>query len=219
MVKQIFFAKKRPDLTFEQYKKYYLEKHVPLVKKAFPEIRRYVVNFALQRGKETPYDAVTEICWDDVETIIKTAKSGTFNEAIVADEKNFSARLGHVLLTEETIQKGGDVDGRNLVKQVIMLRRKPGMTFDQYKKHYLERHAPLVRETLPEIKKYIVNFALQRGKETLFDSVTTIYFDDVETVKSAFKSDRAKNIIEPDEFRFLDRPAAKVILTEETIHK
>jgi len=105
MVKQIFLVKKKPGMTFDDFRKYYLGVHAPLVKKSFPEIRKYVVNFALQRGKETLYDAITEIYWDDVETIIRAAKSGTYQKTIGPDEKNFSAGAGLVILTEETIQK------------------------------------------------------------------------------------------------------------------
>ena len=35
---------------FEEFKKYHLEVHAPLARKSFPEMRKYVVNFALQRG-------------------------------------------------------------------------------------------------------------------------------------------------------------------------
>ena len=106
MIKQIFTMKRRPGMTFEEFKKYYLEVHAPLIKKSFPEIRKYVVNLALQRGKETPYDAVTEIYWDDIETIIRVAKSDTFKNVIMPDEDKFGDRQsGVVVLTEEYPQK------------------------------------------------------------------------------------------------------------------
>ena len=80
--------------------------HAPLVKKTIPEIRKYVVNFALQRGKETPYDSMTEIYWDDIETIIKAAKSEGFQKLIVPDEENFVDRESAIVfLTEEYPQK------------------------------------------------------------------------------------------------------------------
>lgn len=104
MIKQIFWVKRKPGLTFEKFKKYYLEVHAPLVKKSFAEIRKYVVNFALQRGKETPYDAVTEICWDDFETIVKIAKSDTYQKVIRSDEAKFIGSI-EVILTEEYPQK------------------------------------------------------------------------------------------------------------------
>jgi len=106
MVKQIFAIKRKPGMTFEEFKRYYLAVHAPLVRKSFPEIRKYVVNLALQRGKETPYDAVTEIYWDNVETIIRIAKSDTYKNVIMPDEDNFADRQsGVVVLTEEYPQK------------------------------------------------------------------------------------------------------------------
>jgi uncharacterized protein (TIGR02118 family) len=106
MVKQIFTIKRKKGMSFEDFKKHYMEVHAPLVKKSFPEIRKYIVNLVLQRGKETPFDAVTEICWDDIDTIVRVAKSDTFKNVIMADEEKFIDRSSAVVvLTEETIQK------------------------------------------------------------------------------------------------------------------
>ena len=106
MVKQIFTIKRKKGMSFEDFKKHYMEVHAPLVKKSFPEIRKYIVNLVLQRGKETPFDAVTEICWDDIDTIVRVAKSDTFKNVIMADEEKFIERSSAVVvLTEETIQK------------------------------------------------------------------------------------------------------------------
>lgn len=104
MVKQIFLIKRKPGLTFEEFQKHYLEVHAPLVKNSFPEIRKYVVNLAIQRGKETPYDAVTEIYWDDFGTVVKIAKSDIYKNMISPDEKKFIGKM-EVILTEEHPQK------------------------------------------------------------------------------------------------------------------
>ncbi len=106
MVKQIFLIKRKTGMTFEEFKKYYLEKHAPLVKDSFPEIRRYKINFALQRGKETPFDAITEISWDNLESILRLAKSDLYKNRIVVDEEKFIDRKSvQVILTEEYLQK------------------------------------------------------------------------------------------------------------------
>ena len=106
MIKQIYFIKRKPGMSFEEFKKYYLEVHAPLAKKSFPEIRKYIINFALQRGKETFYDAVTEVCLDDLETAIRLAKSDTYRNIIFPDEENFLDRsVFRYLLTEEFPQK------------------------------------------------------------------------------------------------------------------
>ena len=82
MIKQIMLIKRKPGTTFEEFKKYYLQTHAPLFKELFPEVRKYTVNLALQRGKETPFDAVTEIYWENIETIVKAAKSEAYNRRI-----------------------------------------------------------------------------------------------------------------------------------------
>jgi len=106
MVKQIFTIQRKKGMSLEAFKKYYMEVHAPLVKKSFPEIRKYIVNLTLQRGKETPYDAVTEIHWDDIETIIRIAKSETYRNVIIPDEDRFMDRSSSaVVLTEEIPQK------------------------------------------------------------------------------------------------------------------
>lgn len=106
MIKQVFLIKKNPAMTFDEFKKHYLEVHAPLVMRSFPEIRKYVVSLALQRGKETAYDAITEIYWDDFETLVKIAKSEVYKNDIVKDEERFMQRDAlHVILTEEFPQK------------------------------------------------------------------------------------------------------------------
>jgi len=104
MIKQVFTVKRKEGMSFEDFKKYYLEKHAPLVTKSFAEIRKYVVNMALQRGKPTQYDAVTEISWDNFDTLLKIAKSDTYNNVIRPDEQKFVGSM-EVILTEEFIQK------------------------------------------------------------------------------------------------------------------
>jgi len=91
-------------MSLEEFKKYYLEIHAPLFKSLFPEVRRYVINLALSRGKEAPYDAVTEIYWDDLASIIGVAKSDAYKNVIRPDEDRFIESM-QVVLTEEFPQK------------------------------------------------------------------------------------------------------------------
>jgi uncharacterized protein (TIGR02118 family) len=105
MIKQVFMVKRKAGMSFEEFKKYYFGVHAPLVMKSFPEITKYVVNLAVQRpGKETAYDAITEICWPDFETLLKIAKSDTYKNVIRPDEERFLGDA-QVILTEEYIQK------------------------------------------------------------------------------------------------------------------
>ena len=92
------------------------------------------------------------------------------------------------------------------------------MNFDAFKKNYLE-FAQFIKKNLPEIRKYTINFALQRGKETPFDAVTELYWDDIDAIVRMLKSDVFKNEILPYEKKFIELKDAQIILTEEVRQK
>lgn len=106
-----------------------------------------------------------------------------------------------------------------MVKQMLAFKRKKGTSFDEFKKYYIEQHAPLVEKTMPELRKYVVNFALQRGKETPFDAINELYWDDFATIIKLAKSDVYKNIVVPDEINFVDSESIVIHIAEEYIQK
>jgi uncharacterized protein (TIGR02118 family) len=74
MIKIIALLKRRPELTLEEFSRYYEHEHAPLAARSIPPevaraIKRYVQNHAIQLGRsqtDPPYDCVTEIGFDDV---------------------------------------------------------------------------------------------------------------------------------------------------------
>ena len=104
MIKQIFLIKRKEGMAFADFKKYYLEVHAPLFKSLFPKVQKYVVNLAMQRGKETPYDAVTEIYWENFESIVEAVKAEAYRTLIRPDEEKFIGSM-QAVLTEEYPQK------------------------------------------------------------------------------------------------------------------
>jgi hypothetical protein len=65
-----------------------------------------------------------------------------------------------------------------MVKGIAMLKRKPGLTQEEFIKHYEEVHVPLVLKHLPSIKRYVRNYVISTvvtppGLEELeFDCIT-----------------------------------------------
>jgi len=69
MVKLIVLIKKNPDLSQEEFSRYWEEVHGPLVMKCIPGMRRYVQNHVLKiPGSESHFDGVLEIWYDDMES-------------------------------------------------------------------------------------------------------------------------------------------------------
>lgn len=105
MIKMIFTGKKGPDRTMEEFKKYYLEQHAPLVVKTVPNIRKYTINFPIERsGKENTFDFVTEIWWDDAESVRAFYKSDEYKKVIQPDEIKLGA-VGQGSYFEEFVRK------------------------------------------------------------------------------------------------------------------
>ena len=104
MIKLTFCLRRAPHLTREEFQRYWLESHGPLVRAAAPALRikRYVqthtlttpVNDALRRGRGAPepYDGVAELWWDSLADF--TAATGSpegraAGQRLLEDEKRF----------------------------------------------------------------------------------------------------------------------------------
>lgn len=104
MVKLVFCLTRLPHLSREEFQRYWLERHGPLVRESAKAlgIRRYVqihtldtpVNEALRRGRGGPpaYDGVAELTFDSLEAIAAagaTPEGKAAGRRLVEDEKTF----------------------------------------------------------------------------------------------------------------------------------
>jgi uncharacterized protein (TIGR02118 family) len=104
MIKFVYCVRRRPEMSVEQFRKYWLENHGPLVRSYAKALRakRYVqshtldspLNLAAQqpRGTATPYDGITEVWWDKAEDLIAALSSPEgqkANQILSEDEGRF----------------------------------------------------------------------------------------------------------------------------------
>src|SRR5437763_16058666 len=89
-----------------------------------------------------------------------------------------------------------------MVKLVFTLRRREGMTREEFQRYWREQHAPLVKrhaETL-QIRRYVQVHSLEtdlddaiaapRGSQPrLYDGVAELWWDSLEQLAAAFSSD------------------------------
>jgi uncharacterized protein (TIGR02118 family) len=105
MIKMIYCGKNGSGKSMEAFKAYYLEHHAPLFRKTALEVRRYVINFPIERpGREAPFDFVTEIWWDDMESVRAFYKSEAYRDIIQPDEGRLGV-IGQGAYFEEFVQK------------------------------------------------------------------------------------------------------------------
>ena len=105
MIKFVYCVRRRPELSREDFCKYWLENHGPLVRSFAAALgaRRYVqshtldhplLNAAAQqpRGTKPPYDGITELWWDSAETLaaaLQTPEGMRANLTLTEDEGRF----------------------------------------------------------------------------------------------------------------------------------
>lgn len=201
MVKRISVGKKNPAMTIAEFKRYYLEKHSPLFLRVCGDnVLKYVVNFPIdQPGKENPFDYVTEVYFKDIETRNKYRETEECKNLLVPDEKRLGA-ISQGGWFEEYIKKEADSKDK-MVKRIVVGTKDSSKTKEEFKRYYLDQHAPLFVKTIPYVKKYVVNLAMDvvfNGKQNPFDSVTCSYWADIETANKYQQSEEYKNIIKPD---------------------
>ena len=80
-----------------------------------------------------------------------------------------------------------------MFKVVYLLKRKDGMGLEEFKRYWLEKHAPLVLK-LPNLKRYSINVSTRDGAE--FDGIAELWFESREKMKEAFKTDEGRAVVE-----------------------
>jgi uncharacterized protein (TIGR02118 family) len=71
---------------------------------------------------------------------------------------------------------------------MILLKKKPTFTYEQFTKYWLETHAPLAKK-MTELRKYVVNVVKRPpNREPDYNGVVELWFDDVNSMKKAFSS-------------------------------
>jgi len=120
-----------------------------------------------------------------------------------------------------------------MIKLVFTLRRREGMTREDFQHYWREKHAPLVQRhaEILHIRRYVqvhlqeteLNeaFAAPRGSEPQFyDGVAELWWDSPEDLAAVLASESALaaalELLE-DEQRFIDLPRSPLWLGEENV--
>lgn len=120
-----------------------------------------------------------------------------------------------------------------MIKLVFAIRRRPGMSREEFQRYWREEHAGLVRRHADElrIRRYVQTHARDtdldealagtRGSEPRFyDGVAELWWDSMEDLIAASTSEAGqaagRELVE-DEQRFIDLPRSPLWLGEENV--
>ena len=117
-----------------------------------------------------------------------------------------------------------------MVKYIAMIRRKPGISRDDFLRHWREVHGPMFLEFgPPDLRKYVQNHPIEAPGievESDVDGVVEIYFDNVEALQNWIKHWQTPPISSPgaqklmdDLDDYFDVSRGIVVVTEEHIIK
>jgi len=107
-----------------------------------------------------------------------------------------------------------------MIKAISFITRKPGLSREEFARHYEEVHAPLAMKHFP-FKRYVRNYvtgdpdADDRG----FDCITEVWFETMEDCQAAaeFSMSEDYTVISEDEEKFMDRSRIVAFLVDEKV--
>ncbi len=108
-----------------------------------------------------------------------------------------------------------------MVKSIGLLKKKEGITQEQFLRHWKEIHGPIALKYAPGLRRYVQNHPVNLpGAKYPYDGIAELWFDDVESAlgfSKWLKSDAGK-IARDDIKLFADRMdgfmAEEIVLRE-----
>ena len=104
-----------------------------------------------------------------------------------------------------------------MFKVIALLKRKPGMSVEDFQYYWRYKHGPLVAGRA-EVRRHVQSHALLQGYqkgELLFDGISETWFDSAQ-VYEAYQHDPASSAILADQANFVDR--SRTVLMPVDVH-
>ncbi len=100
-------------------------------------------------------------------------------------------------------------------KNVAFLKRKPGMTMQEFVEYYETRHAPLAEQYLQGVSVYVRRYVdVGDGPELDFDVITEVWSDNPNAL-ARFAEPEVAALIEVDEENLFDRTKSRFVTVTE----
>jgi uncharacterized protein (TIGR02118 family) len=192
MIHYHYFITHKPDLSLEEFFRYWRERH-PLAAPRAELTRRYIQSHRISTpGGNATYDGVAEVWWDNPEAMQEVGR--LTGRQFRADEPNFidMTRVESVATTEVVI-KEQPAPG-TAVKGIFLVKRRDGLTLKDFRKQWREIHAPAVMKA-PGVLGYVQCLTLDAAytwAEPRWDGVAHLWFADAAGAEKAMASAEMK---------------------------
>jgi uncharacterized protein (TIGR02118 family) len=99
-----------------------------------------------------------------------------------------------------------------MIKRVSLVRRRPGMSFEEFRRYWLNEHATLSSQ-IPTLERYVINVVdHERCPDAEWDGFSELWFASEEALKRGYEGALADSI-RVDDANFIG--AASVLIVEE----
>jgi uncharacterized protein (TIGR02118 family) len=198
MIKAISVAYKKAGLSDADFDKYWREVHGPLFAKYAEKmgVKKYAQNHLVRlAGVDYEGDGIAESWFEDLASLkafdawMKTKAAREIGEDA---SKFLEFGKGRTYIANEYIikdfepsvkAKSGQPGGPK-IKEMVTCHKKPGLSYEEFSRHWKEVHGPLFAKYVPRVKKYVQNHFLQMpGFSNDADGMVEMYWDDFESQK------------------------------------
>lgn len=256
MIKQTALLKKKTGMNHDAFIRRYEEGHVPLINRVVPFHCDYRRNFIIPGSLvklehiATPppppdFDVITQVWYEDqakldglMDALAKTdagSKVATDEEALFDRSKMVMfATEEHETPIELLQPRPAGHEGPPPIKQIALLRAKPGMSRADFIRYYEENHAPLAMRLLrknnkPLFARYIRNYPVPAGGFDMahvespppavnFDVISEFWYwseDDFQELHRQCAIPEIGAQIAADEEAFFDRDRVTIFMVDE----
>lgn len=111
-----------------------------------------------------------------------------------------------------------------MVKLIVCLKRKSGMSEAEFHRYWKDVHGPLVK-SVPEFMRYVRRYVQSHTVSPTipgfatppapFDGVAELWFDSLEDVRKAYAEPRFHEVLLPDGVKFFDVSGCYFFVVEE----
>jgi len=219
-VKIVIFFKRKRGMSVEGFQRHWRTNHASIVVK-LPGLKRYKQSHVLAsayRDGEPLYDAVAESYFESTQAMRDLARTPAY-AAVLADEPNFiDGPTMKSIITDEIVLKDAPLSVGS-IKSIDFLRRREGMSVDQFQEYWRETHGPM-RRASSAMRRYVQSHTRRTGyndgRTPAYDGVSMAWFDSADALQAAAAAP-ASAAIEADLDNFVTCDRTPSLLTTELI--
>lgn len=205
MIVRFEMLKKSPDLKAEDFAAQFRGSCAPLATR-LPGLRRFHQNNVVDKSqlgvantRVDDYDAFTQLWFDD-QASMKSAVEGEIGQSIRAAGRPFLAQVNSVTAVQNIVV--AKVEKGPLIKRMVVLRRREGVSSEKFMSEWFNLHAILVTR-LSGVVGYTQNFVVDRARggdmatyqQLPIDGIVELWFRDMESIKTAYATDEAATLM------------------------